>query len=438
MDEDNTTYFKYCLVPFCKNTTIKTPNKIFFRLPVDRNRRAKWLKACRRNVDGISPKSGAIYVCEDHFNLEEDMENYMRFKLMGGLKKIKAAVVPHIFDCQPDRKRASTKPTRTAAVKRERKRLIQEAMDASVSIKTLEDQKILSVESNLTQGKGPKGENEENDEPQRNSKLILFTKGQEDSTAEYEDMRISGHLSPNVQNNDYLTADVSIKLEPTLNSIKTESLSNSSASELLPNAQDEDYSIIDVPIKLENPINSIKTESLLDSSASELLPNAQDEDYSIADVSIKLENPFNPIKTESLLDSSASELLPNVQDEVYSMTDVSIKLENPLNSIRTESISVSSTSSWNNNNNRNERSDEFSLLGEEVAIKVRKLPTKYARCLVQYKIQRLLFKASLGKYDYPKNSSEGSAETKTTATQTIILENSQSSSSFSSPKNTCN
>lgn len=69
-EEGNTQkYFKYCLVPCCKNTTIKTPNKIFIRLPFDRNRRTKWLKACRRDIRDISPNSNALHVCEDHFNV---------------------------------------------------------------------------------------------------------------------------------------------------------------------------------------------------------------------------------------------------------------------------------------------------------------------------------------------------------------------------------
>lgn len=67
------------------------------------------------------------------------------------------------------------------------------------------------------------------------------------------------------------------------------------------------------------------------------------------------------------------------------------------------------TSSDNNNNNNHDhhhrqtsdRIDEYGLLGEEVAIRIRQLPTKYARCIVQYKIQRLLFEAVLGKYDHP-------------------------------------
>lgn len=68
MEEHIQKYYKYCLVPLCKNTTVETPDKIFIRLPLDRNRRIKWLKACRRDIHDISVSSG-LHVCEDHFNV---------------------------------------------------------------------------------------------------------------------------------------------------------------------------------------------------------------------------------------------------------------------------------------------------------------------------------------------------------------------------------
>ncbi|XP_048524134.1 uncharacterized protein LOC109546422 isoform X2 [Dendroctonus ponderosae] len=68
-----------------------------------------------------------FFCCEDHFNLEQDMENYVRFKLMGGKILLKTGVIPHIFDCQQDRKRAASAPERSLSLKRERKRLVEEA-----------------------------------------------------------------------------------------------------------------------------------------------------------------------------------------------------------------------------------------------------------------------------------------------------------------------
>lgn len=56
------------------------------------------------------------------------MENFMKFKMVGGNMKIKRNVVPHIFDCQMDRKRASMHADRPAAVKRSKRRIIEEAI----------------------------------------------------------------------------------------------------------------------------------------------------------------------------------------------------------------------------------------------------------------------------------------------------------------------
>ncbi|CAG9771292.1 unnamed protein product [Ceutorhynchus assimilis] len=116
------TKYKTCLVPMCINSAIKMPSKIFIRLPNSANqtRREKWSTACRRNTEDISEKSGGVYVCEDHFNLKEDMENYIQFKLMGGNTKIKMkpGVVPHIFNSKPDRKRACVQPSRPTSVNR--------------------------------------------------------------------------------------------------------------------------------------------------------------------------------------------------------------------------------------------------------------------------------------------------------------------------------
>lgn len=67
-------------------------------------------------------------ICLYFLQLPEDMENYIKFKLMGGLKKMKPNVVPHIFDCQPDRKRSVTQAARAVAVKRVKRRIIDEAI----------------------------------------------------------------------------------------------------------------------------------------------------------------------------------------------------------------------------------------------------------------------------------------------------------------------
>jgi hypothetical protein len=64
--------------------------------------------------------------------MEDDMENYIRYKLMGGNKILKRCVVPHIFQCQADRKRAAEEFIRNVASKRVRRRLLEEAVSVSV------------------------------------------------------------------------------------------------------------------------------------------------------------------------------------------------------------------------------------------------------------------------------------------------------------------
>lgn len=59
---------KWCFVPKCTNTSIKTPLKTFVTVPKAPEIRAKWFTAARRNVKEVSPTS-AVYCCEDHFDV---------------------------------------------------------------------------------------------------------------------------------------------------------------------------------------------------------------------------------------------------------------------------------------------------------------------------------------------------------------------------------
>lgn len=61
-------FYKCCAVPRCKNTSIKTPNKLFVYVPSKKPVRDKWLKLARRNPADIS-KNTKIYFCEDHFDV---------------------------------------------------------------------------------------------------------------------------------------------------------------------------------------------------------------------------------------------------------------------------------------------------------------------------------------------------------------------------------
>lgn len=57
--------------------------------------------------------------------------------------------------------------------------------------------------------------------------------------------------------------------------------------------------------------------------------------------------------------------------------------------------------------NRSSR-DEFVILGEEVANSVRNLNTDCARKTIKFKIQTMLYEASLGHYDFPPNMQNNS------------------------------
>ncbi|XP_050511550.1 uncharacterized protein LOC126887783 [Diabrotica virgifera virgifera] len=69
------------------------------------------------------------------------MDNYIKFKIMGGPKIIKSGVVPHIFDCQPDRKRAFSQPVREAALKRVKRQFLEDAASTSKSVLENNDDK---------------------------------------------------------------------------------------------------------------------------------------------------------------------------------------------------------------------------------------------------------------------------------------------------------
>ncbi|KAK4886121.1 hypothetical protein RN001_002392 [Aquatica leii] len=71
---------KWCFVPKCTNTSRNSLDKIFIIIPSNLRRKRKWFAAARKELKDVSLKT-MFYCCEDHFNLKEDMENYMEFKL---------------------------------------------------------------------------------------------------------------------------------------------------------------------------------------------------------------------------------------------------------------------------------------------------------------------------------------------------------------------
>ncbi|KAB0794888.1 hypothetical protein PPYR_11727 [Photinus pyralis] len=113
---------KWCFVPVCKNTSCITPNKIFVSVPKDIKRRQKWFAAARRNISEVSKKS-TMYCCEDHFDLKEDMENYIEYTLSKVSARMKPNIVPHIFSDHVDKFTTSftAKRVRESGEKRSRK-----------------------------------------------------------------------------------------------------------------------------------------------------------------------------------------------------------------------------------------------------------------------------------------------------------------------------
>ncbi|CAH0698267.1 unnamed protein product [Spodoptera exigua] len=152
--------YKLCTVPCCTSTTIKYPNKLFIHVPQPGPLRKKWLQLARRDPSTVSPKS-SIYFCEDHFDLPNDMENYMEYHIMGSVSAIrmKPSCVPTKFECQPDRlKRTATTMPRSAVIKRQRASLIEEILaqgtcSPSTSSIELQHSNIETAESENTQNK---------------------------------------------------------------------------------------------------------------------------------------------------------------------------------------------------------------------------------------------------------------------------------------------
>ncbi|XP_045477109.1 uncharacterized protein LOC123682509 isoform X2 [Harmonia axyridis] len=97
----NSKVYKWCMVPMCKNTSITTPNKLFLYVPNKKIMRDKWLELAGRNPAEIVSNS-PVYFCEDHFDLPNDMENYMEYRVMGFVSQVrkKPGCIPTKFACQ--------------------------------------------------------------------------------------------------------------------------------------------------------------------------------------------------------------------------------------------------------------------------------------------------------------------------------------------------
>ncbi|CAG9762781.1 unnamed protein product [Ceutorhynchus assimilis] len=85
---------KTCFVRGCLSNSEGFPTKVLITIPRNENRRRAWFEAARQPY---ITNNSTRYCCEDHFNVPDDFENYMRFRFMGGPIFVKKHVVPHKF-----------------------------------------------------------------------------------------------------------------------------------------------------------------------------------------------------------------------------------------------------------------------------------------------------------------------------------------------------
>lgn len=65
----NYSAYRCCAVIKCKNTSVKTPDKLWIRVPEKNiNMRKTWFKIARRDSELLSKKT-RLYFCENHFDV---------------------------------------------------------------------------------------------------------------------------------------------------------------------------------------------------------------------------------------------------------------------------------------------------------------------------------------------------------------------------------
>ncbi|XP_056635770.1 uncharacterized protein LOC130444578 [Diorhabda sublineata] len=126
-------YYQYCIVPFCENNTKHAPDKLFIPVPRQPEIRKQWLERATRDWKRLSFKT-TMYFCEDHFDLPNDMNNYMEYHIMGSVSQVrlKPGCLPNKFDCQPGRrKRTCHNSEQLDILKKQRKIIIEECLKES-------------------------------------------------------------------------------------------------------------------------------------------------------------------------------------------------------------------------------------------------------------------------------------------------------------------
>ncbi|CAH1174069.1 unnamed protein product [Phaedon cochleariae] len=88
---------KRCFVPTCENTSENNKNKLFILLPSKPEIRKKWFTS----INGKYITKTDLYACEDHFDLKNDMKNWVEYKLLAKRMFMKESAVPRFFINSP-------------------------------------------------------------------------------------------------------------------------------------------------------------------------------------------------------------------------------------------------------------------------------------------------------------------------------------------------
>lgn len=135
-------------------------------------------------------------------------------------------------------------------------------------------------------------------------------------------------------------------------------------------------------------------------------PLEDNEEFEISDSNIDVEN--TPTKTSETNHQQSQKTSPtqNAQSNrkrLFPSPRKNLKRSKADDSIRqTVSMATEALSTMNNifAQKKEKTDDEFDLFGQQIALKIRKLPSERVRNIVQYKINTVIFDAEMGSFNY--------------------------------------
>ncbi|KAL1452096.1 hypothetical protein WDU94_006408 [Cyamophila willieti] len=133
-----------CFVPKCRSTTLTTPNKLFFRIPSGPVRKT-WFKIFKSDPIFLTSNHR---ICEDHFNLEEDVLNWTTIGKAANEKinfVLKPNVVPSRFDCQTDNETDHFTSNKPIILRRKKTNIVKDLIDAGPSIESIQQSTEFNV-----------------------------------------------------------------------------------------------------------------------------------------------------------------------------------------------------------------------------------------------------------------------------------------------------